>query len=72
MVLSSGEATPHIPYSVLGPSWQDIYQDPGACLEKGNKTGGGSGPQVLLGVAEGSSIVQSRENLCQASSYHSL
>ena len=35
------------------------------CPEKGNKTGEGSGAQVLQGAAEGAGIVQSEEEEAQ-------
>ena len=46
-VLSSGEAAPQVLCSVLGPSLQERHQGPGACSEKGNKAGEGSGAQAL-------------------------
>ena len=42
-------------------SLQEKYRNPGACPQKGNEVGEGSGAQVLQGVADGDGIVQSGE-----------
>lgn len=38
-ISSTGDATPQVPYSVLGFSLHERHQDHGACSEKGNETG---------------------------------
>ena len=47
--------------SVLGPSVQEGHQGPGIFPEKGYEAGEEPGTQVLSGVAEGSSVVESVE-----------
>ena len=46
-VLSAGEAASQVLCPVLGPSLQERHGGPGACPEKGNKAGEGSGAQIL-------------------------
>ena len=46
-VLSTVEAASQVLCPVLGPSLQKQYQNPGACPEKGNEAGEGSGAQVV-------------------------
>ena len=48
LVLSTGDATPRNLCSVLGPSLQEGHWGAGACPEKGNKAGEGSGEQDLV------------------------
>ena len=45
-VLSTGEAAPRVLCSALGPSRQEGHGGAGACPEKGNEAGEGSGEQV--------------------------
>ena len=56
-VLGTGEAAPGVLCSVLGPSLQEGHWGAGACPEKGNEAGEGSGEQVLGGAAEGAGAV---------------
>jgi len=49
-----------------------ISGGPGACSNKGNKGGEGSGAQVLQGAAEGSGIVHCEEEAAQKRHHHSL
>ena len=58
--------------SLSGPSLQERHRGPGACSEKGNKAGEGSGAQILWGVAEGAGVVQSGEEKAQGRHYCSL
>jgi len=61
-VLSPGEAVPQVlKCSVLGPSLQERHGGPDVCPKKGNEAGEGSAAQVLWEAAEGTWIVQSRE-----------
>jgi len=46
LLLSIGEAAPRTLCSVLGPSLQEGHWGAGACPEKGNEAGEGSGEQV--------------------------
>lgn len=48
-VFSTDEATPQNLHPVLGPSTQGRHWRAGACPEKGNRAGEGSGAQVLWG-----------------------
>ena len=54
---------------VFGPSLQERQWGAGACPEKGNEAGEGSGEQVLRGSAEGTGFVYPREEEVEGGPY---
>ena len=69
--LSLGESAHRVLSSVLGPSLQERHWGCGTCPKKVNEAGEGSGTWVLWGAAEGTAIIESREEDTQGRPFHS-
>ena len=71
-MLGTGKAAPRVLCSALGPSLPEGHGGAGACPEKGNEAGEGSGEQVRWGAAEGTGVVQSGEEEAEGEPYRTL